>query len=52
MITSAPSIVITKLIRDFDIIAEEVADCKIILLNPEADIFRGKGRTSIAEDIK
>ena len=52
MITSAPSIVIIKLIRDFDINAVEAVDCKIISLNPPADNFSGKNRKSNAEEIK
>ncbi len=52
MTTSAASIVIIKLIRDFDITAEEAADCIILLLNPEASDFTGTNRISPAKKIK
>jgi len=52
MITSAPSIVIIKLIRDFDIKAVEAVDFKTISLNPPADNLSGENRTSNAIKIK
>jgi len=37
---------------DFDITAEEAADCKILLLNPEPNDLTGKSRISTAKENK